>query len=105
LRKHCGDTTSDSEGQIWEDLSTIVLINIPNNVCVVTGKGGEIFLPKELSFLAERVKALEANSGFLDLVSNKEEKDGEGTKILTEISQNLEKLSHLVMNSSEVDSA
>ncbi|QCE13852.1 hypothetical protein DEO72_LG11g850 [Vigna unguiculata] len=76
-----------------------------NNLDNEKGKGGEIFLPKELSFLAERVKALEANSGFLDLVSNKEEKDGEGTKILTEISQNLEKLSHLVMNSSEVDSA
>jgi len=38
-------------------------------------------------------KALEANSGFLELVSNQDEKDGEGIKILTEISQNLEKLS------------
>ncbi|KOM40358.1 hypothetical protein LR48_Vigan04g055600 [Vigna angularis] len=76
-----------------------------NNLDNEKGKGGEIFLPKELSFLAERVKALEANSGFLDLVSNKDEKDGEGTKILTEISQNIEKLSHLVMNSFEVESA
>jgi len=85
--------------EIWEDLCII------DNGCVVTGKGGEVFLPKELSFLTERVKALEANSGFLELVSNKDEKDGEGTKILTEISQNLEKLSHLVMTSFEVETA
>lgn len=82
-----------------------MLITIPHNDCVVTGKGGETFLPKELSFLAERVKALEGNSGFLELVSNNDEKDSEGTKILTEISQNLEKLSHLVMTSFEIENA
>ncbi|KAK7411502.1 hypothetical protein VNO78_02936 [Psophocarpus tetragonolobus] len=70
-----------------------------------TGKGGETSLPKELSFLTERVKALEANSGFLEIVSNKDEKDSDGTKILTEISQNLEKLSHLVITSFEVENA
>ncbi|KAG5019767.1 hypothetical protein JHK87_015622 [Glycine soja] len=76
-----------------------------NNLDSETGKGGETFLPKELSFLAERVKALEGNSGFLELVSNNDEKDSEGTKILTEISQNLEKLSHLVMTSFEIENA
>ncbi|CAJ1975223.1 unnamed protein product [Sphenostylis stenocarpa] len=50
-----------------------------NNLDNETGKGGEVFLPKELSFLTERVKALEANSGFLDLVSNKDKKDSEDT--------------------------
>ncbi|KAL2340840.1 hypothetical protein Fmac_008780 [Flemingia macrophylla] len=66
---------------------------------------GEAALPRELSFLTERVKALEANSGLLELVSKEDEKDGEGTKILTEISHNLEKLSHLVMTSFDAEKA
>ncbi|XP_029130568.1 probable myosin-binding protein 5 [Cajanus cajan] len=70
-----------------------------------TGKEGEASLPRELSFLTERVKALEANSGFLELVSKEDEKDSEGTKILTEISHNLEKLSHLALTSFEDENA
>ncbi|CAL0305051.1 unnamed protein product [Lupinus luteus] len=74
-----------------------------NTLGIETGIRSEASLPKELSSLTERVKALEENSGFLEIVSKKPEKDCEGTKILTEISMNLEKLSHLVMTSIEVD--
>ena len=74
-------------------LIIILFVTIPHNVCVVTtGKGSEASLPKELSSLTERVKALEGNSELLD-------KNSEGTKILTEISQKLEMLSHLAMAS------
>ncbi|KAK7304571.1 hypothetical protein VNO77_42452 [Canavalia gladiata] len=76
-----------------------------NNQDCDTEKGGEASLPKELYLLTERLKALEANSGFLELVSKKDQKDSEGTKILTEISQNLEMLNHIVKTSSEVNNA
>ncbi|KAE9604349.1 hypothetical protein Lal_00024169 [Lupinus albus] len=74
-----------------------------NTLGIETGIESEASLPKELSSLTERVKALEENSGFLEIVSKKPEKNCEGTKILTEISMNLEQLSHLVMTSIEVD--
>ncbi|CAL0319954.1 unnamed protein product [Lupinus luteus] len=74
-----------------------------NNLGTETGIGSEASISNELSSLTERVKALEANNGFVEIVSKKPEGNGEGTKILTEISNNLEKLSHLVMTSIEVD--
>ncbi|RDX91256.1 putative myosin-binding protein 5, partial [Mucuna pruriens] len=84
--------TTFSESGIYSLRSSCDSINNLDNE---TGKGREASLPKELFFLADRVKALEANSGFLELVANKDEKDGDGAKILTVISQNLQKLSHL----------
>lgn len=52
-----------------------------------------------ITSLTEIVKALEVDSGFLELVSKQQEEDSEETEILTAISENLEKLRHLVMNS------
>ncbi|KAF1867819.1 hypothetical protein Lal_00050253 [Lupinus albus] len=62
-----------------------------------TGKASEASLPRQLCFLIERMKALETDNGFLDIVSKEDEKYSEGIKFLDEISQNLEKLWHLVM--------
>ncbi|KAI4347670.1 hypothetical protein L6164_008461 [Bauhinia variegata] len=71
-----------------------------NNVDNETGKEGEGSL-REISSITDIVRALEADSGFLELVSKIDEDDSEGTKILTEISENLEKLRHLVIVPSE----
>ncbi|OIW18371.1 hypothetical protein TanjilG_31511 [Lupinus angustifolius] len=76
-----------------------------NNVDSETGKGSEASLPRQLFFLTERMKALETDNGFLDIVSKEDEKYSEGTKILDEISKNLEKLWHLVMLPFEVNNA
>ncbi|KAI4343805.1 hypothetical protein L6164_011113 [Bauhinia variegata] len=71
-----------------------------NNVDNETGKEGETS-HREISSMTDIVRALEADSGFLELVSKIDEDDSEGTKILTGISENLEKLRHLVMAPSE----
>jgi hypothetical protein len=42
------------------------------------------------------VKALKADGGFLEYAAQKLEKDSEGTKLLTETYQNLQKLRYLV---------
>lgn len=52
-----------------------------------------------ITSLTEIVKALEVDSGFLELVCKQHEENTEETEILTAISENLEKLRHLVMNS------
>ncbi|XP_027337903.1 probable myosin-binding protein 5 [Abrus precatorius] len=105
--KHGGVKHSDSFKEIMAERTYLlgrlkkIEPRTPFAENIETGKGSEAYLPKELSFLAERVKALEANSGFLELVSKKDENDSEGTEILTVISQNLEKLNNLVMTSFE----
>ncbi|XP_054807572.1 probable myosin-binding protein 5 [Prosopis cineraria] len=52
-----------------------------------------------LTSLTDIVKALEADSKFLELVGKQHEEQSEESEILTAISENLEKLKHLVMNS------
>ncbi|XP_028781681.1 probable myosin-binding protein 5 [Neltuma alba] len=52
-----------------------------------------------LTSLTDIVKALEADSRFLELVGKQHEEQSEESEILTAISENLEKLRHLVMNS------
>ncbi|CAL0306846.1 unnamed protein product [Lupinus luteus] len=75
------------------------------NVNSETGKGSQASLPRQLFSLTERMKALETDNGFLDIVSKENEKYSEGTKILNDLSQNLEKLWHLVMLPFEVNKA
>ncbi|KAJ7945936.1 Myosin-binding protein [Quillaja saponaria] len=70
-----------------------------DNIEDETGKGSEDTLIRELSILSERVKALEADSGFLEYAAKKLETHGEETTILTEISQNLQKLRHHLITS------
>ncbi|KAK4264261.1 hypothetical protein QN277_025465 [Acacia crassicarpa] len=52
-----------------------------------------------LTSLTDIMKALEADSGFLELVGKQLEEHSEESEILTAISENLEKLRHLVANS------
>ncbi|KAE9467320.1 hypothetical protein C3L33_00768, partial [Rhododendron williamsianum] len=49
-------------------------------------------LTKEVSFIKERLKAIEADSGFLKHAAMTLQKGGEGTKLLTEIALHLRKL-------------
>ncbi|KAJ7956309.1 Myosin-binding protein [Quillaja saponaria] len=74
-----------------------------NNIDDETGQGSQDTLTRELSLLSERVKALEADSGFLEHASKKLETNGEDLNIFTEISQNLHKLRHLLVTSNEAD--
>ncbi|KAG2679080.1 hypothetical protein I3843_11G034100 [Carya illinoinensis] len=62
----------------------------------VKGKQRKTLLTRELSHLSKRVKALEADNGFLDQAAQTLEKHSEGTKLLIEISRNLRKLRQLV---------
>ncbi|XP_024174861.2 probable myosin-binding protein 5, partial [Rosa chinensis] len=63
------------------------------------GNGNKAALTRQLSLLShlsDRVKALESDTGFLEYAAKTLEKHSEGTKLLTEITQNLQKLRHLV---------
>ncbi|KAM1209852.1 hypothetical protein ACFX2I_015416 [Malus domestica] len=71
------------------------------------GNGSKAALTRQLSLLShlsERVKALESDTGFLEHAAKTLEKHSEGTKLLTEITQNLQKLRHLVMMPPEENS-
>ncbi|GAV74391.1 Zein-binding domain-containing protein [Cephalotus follicularis] len=71
--------------------------DIPNLLNEETGKGSKSTLTNELLHLHERVKALEADGGFLQHIANSlHHGSEEGTKLLTEISHNLQKLHHFV---------
>ncbi|KAF7838397.1 putative myosin-binding protein 5 [Senna tora] len=70
--------------------------DIVNNVENGTDKASEA---ASITSLTDIVKALEVDSGFLELVCKEHEEHTEETEILTAISENLEKLRHLVMNS------
>lgn len=63
-----------------------------DNVEEESGKRSKAILTKELSNLHERVKALEADNGFLEHVPEKLPDGSEGATLLTEISNNLHKL-------------
>lgn len=73
----------------------------------MAGNGSKAALTRQLSLLShlsERVKALESDTGFLEHAAKTLEKHSEGTKLLTEITQNLQKLRHLVMMPPEENS-
>lgn len=70
----------------------------------IAGNGNKVALTRQLSLLShlsDRVKALESDTGFLEYAAKTLEKHSEGTKLLTEITQNLQKLRHLVMMPTE----
>lgn len=73
----------------------------------MAGNGNKAALTRQLSLLShlsERVKALESDTGFLEYAAKTLEKHSEGTQLLTEITQNLQKLRHLVMMPPEKNS-
>ncbi|KAK3031749.1 hypothetical protein RJ639_036629 [Escallonia herrerae] len=61
-----------------------------------TGHDNKATLTREVSLIRERLRAIEADSGFLKHAAMTLQKGGEGTKLLTEIAQNLRKLRHSV---------
>ncbi|CAK9184736.1 unnamed protein product [Ilex paraguariensis] len=65
-----------------------------NNEDEGTGHENKATLRRELSLIRERLRAIEAESGFLKHAAMTLQKGGEGTKILTEIAQHLRKLRH-----------
>lgn len=60
----------------------------------MTGTENKAVLKRELSLFRERLRAIEADSGFLKHAAMTLQRGGEGTKLLTEIAQHLEKLRH-----------
>ncbi|KAB2633436.1 hypothetical protein D8674_029683 [Pyrus ussuriensis x Pyrus communis] len=74
--------------------------NLSANHLDEIGNGNKAALTRQLSMLShlsERVKVLESDTGLLEYAAKTLEKHSEGTKLLTEITQNLQKLRHLVM--------
>ncbi|KAI9086515.1 hypothetical protein K1719_031599 [Acacia pycnantha] len=65
----------------------------------VVENGADKASEPSLTSLTDIMKALEADSGFLELVGKQLEEQSEESEILTAISENLEKLRHLVVNS------
>ena len=84
--------------------SSYASVEVGNMVDMV-GREGEACLSVELFSLNERLKAFEADSELLELVGKEYEPDSEETRLLTEVSQNLEKLRHHVMGSFEGENA
>ncbi|KAM3703767.1 hypothetical protein ACJW31_04G122600 [Castanea mollissima] len=70
-----------------------------------TGKQRKAILSRELSLLSNRVKALKADGGFIENAGQKLGKESEGTKLLTEIYQNLWKLRQIVIMPPEENDA
>ena len=68
-----------------------------NYLCTVPGNGSKAVLKRELSRIHEKIEALATEGGFLKHVTDiTGEIGGDGAKLLTEISQNLQKLQHFV---------
>lgn len=97
----------DKKIQLSADDGTVSSQSSCNNVNLidlVTGKGNKATLAKELSNIHEKVKALEADGGFLNNFAHSLQNGGdEGAKLLTEISHNLQKLRHFVSMPFEED--
>lgn len=61
-------------------------------------------LARELSLIRERLRAIEADSGFLKHAAMTLQKSGEGTKLLMEIAQHLQNLRYSVkMPTNDID--
>lgn len=58
----------------------------------MAGNENKAILTREVSIIRERLKAIEADSGFLKHAAMTLQKGGEGTKLLTEIALHLRKL-------------
>ncbi|XP_059290187.1 LOW QUALITY PROTEIN: probable myosin-binding protein 5 [Lycium ferocissimum] len=68
------------------------------------GKGNEskVTLTREVSVIRERLRAVEAESGFLKHAAMTLQRDGEGTKLLTEIAEHLRRLRQSIDSLSNV---
>ncbi|MCD7461718.1 hypothetical protein HAX54_046878 [Datura stramonium] len=65
------------------------------------GNESKVTLTREVSLIRERLRAIEAESGFLKHAAMTLQSGDEGSKLLTEISQHLQNLRHTANTSSE----
>ncbi|CAN4086114.1 unnamed protein product [Withania somnifera] len=65
---------------------------LESNVIQDKGNDNKVTLKREVSLLRERLRAFEAESGFLKHAAMTLQRGGEGTKLLTEIAQHLQEL-------------
>ncbi|KAF3671186.1 putative polynucleotide 5'-hydroxyl-kinase NOL9-like [Capsicum annuum] len=74
---------------------------------MIEGRGSEnkVALTREVSLIRERLRAIEAESGFLKHAAMTLQSGDEGSKLLTEIAQHLQKLRHTGNTSSECTDA
>lgn len=86
-RNHISDTGGSSSPSASDGVD-----NIDDDL----GYRGKSTLSIELSHISEKVKALEAAGGSLDRAAENLEKHSEGKKLLTEISQSLIRLRHVM---------
>ncbi|KAL3528281.1 hypothetical protein ACH5RR_007603 [Cinchona calisaya] len=83
--------TPSEEGTRFSESNAVV-----NQEQKDTGTENKPTLSRELSLIRERLRAIEADSGFLKHAAMTLQKSGEGTKLLTEIAQHLRNLRYSV---------
>ncbi|XP_019068586.1 probable myosin-binding protein 5 isoform X2 [Solanum lycopersicum] len=84
-------TTLEKQIKIPPDVDSHVL---ESNVIQDKGNDNKVILTREVSLLRERLRAVEAESGFLKHAAMTLQRGGDGTKLLTEIAQHLRELRH-----------
>ncbi|XAR65429.1 hypothetical protein NMG60_11009558 [Bertholletia excelsa] len=78
-----------------------LLKNLEKKVAMSMGNENRASITREMSLIRERLRGIEADSGFLKQAAMTLQKGGEGTKLLTEIAVHLRKLRQSVKLSSE----
>ncbi|TMW97130.1 hypothetical protein EJD97_006135 [Solanum chilense] len=84
-------TNLEKQIKIPPDVDSHVL---ESNVIQDKGNDNKVILTREVSLLRERLRAVEAESGFLKHAAMTLQRGGDGTKLLTEIAQHLRELRH-----------
>lgn len=87
-----GKNDSCSRTQSIGTFKSIILLITKHILLGVAGNENKAILTREVSIIRERLKAIEADSGFLKHAAMTLQKGGEGTKLLTEIALHLRKL-------------
>ncbi|XP_019243663.1 PREDICTED: probable myosin-binding protein 5 isoform X4 [Nicotiana attenuata] len=82
-------TNLEKKIKIPPDVESHVL---ESNVIQDRGNENKVTLTREVSLIRERLRAVEAESGFLKHAAMTLQRGGEGTKLLTEIAQHLREL-------------
>lgn len=67
---------------------------------MLAGSDNKVTLTREVSLIGERLRSIEAESGFLKHAAMTLQSSDEGSKLLTEIAQHLQKLRRSVNTSS-----
>lgn len=96
----------EDRGKICSFLSFLLCyrsLNLNGRVscCVLVGEQNKATLTRQLSLIKERLRAIEADSGFLKHAAITLQRGDEGNKVLTEIAQHLRMLRHSTKSSSD----